>query len=160
MLSDGLMERHPMVLLAILHLIKWVLRHQVKLLVFTASLLVALLLLRHDTPSPTCQEKLTALSNVQSSLEDVYTFVQQQKKQLVDSQAIVEQLESKHNKLKQVVSEDENVVNAILDLNQERQRQSVWLERIYGFLFGIASSLTASILIRSFSRKHQSVDQP
>lgn len=99
------------------------------------------------------QEQLTKLTDVENSLANLKTFVHEQKEHLANSQSILDGLNAKHDKLKQVVSHDESVVNAVLDVYQERQQNNVWRERAIGFLIGILSSLIASVIYRLCTAK-------
>jgi len=99
------------------------------------------------------KQQIAALTEVEKNLDNLNRFIKQQKQQLNDSQTILNDLRVEHEKLKPIVSEDEKVVNAILEAQQEHQRKSVWIDRGFGFVAGVFSSMLASLLIGFVARK-------
>jgi predicted negative regulator of RcsB-dependent stress response len=96
--------------------------------------------------SQTYEKQVERLSNIQDSVKDLAEFVSQQQKQLEASRDTLQNLENERKKLEPVVQADRQVVEAILKLQADQERSSVWLERGIGFLLGIAGSLIASII--------------
>nr|WP_143023916.1 hypothetical protein [Pseudomonas benzenivorans] len=94
----------------------------------------------------TYEKQVERLAGIQNSVKDLAEFVSQQQKQLEASRDTLQNLENERKKLEPVVQADRQVVEAILKLQAEKERSSVWLERGIGFLLGIAGSLIASII--------------
>jgi hypothetical protein len=89
---------------------------------------------------------LESLNNIEGSIDALREFVKNQKENLKTSQIAIKELEGEREKLKPVVEADRKVVDALFQLQAEKQKQSIWLDRAFGFFIGIASSLVATLL--------------
>lgn len=94
----------------------------------------------------TYEKQLERLTQVQTSINDLAQFVTQQQQQLRKSQETLITLEKEKEKLKPIVESDRQIVDAILQLQAEKTKQNVWIERGIGFLIGIFGSLIASVI--------------
>ena len=94
----------------------------------------------------TYEKQFERLTQVQASINDLAEFVTQQQQQLRKSQETLNTLEREKEKLKPIVESDRQVVDAILQLQAEKTKQNVWVERGIGFLIGIVGSLIASVI--------------
>jgi len=94
----------------------------------------------------TYEKQLERLTQVQASINDLAQFVTQQQQQLRKSQETLITLEREKEKLKPIVESDRQIVDAILQLQAEKSKQNVWIERGMGFLIGIVGSLIASVI--------------
>lgn len=94
----------------------------------------------------TYEKQVERLEQIQNSVKDLADFVSQQKQQLDISRDTLQSLEKEKEKLKPMVEADRQVVEAILQLQAEKESSNVWLERGIGFMLGIAGSLVASII--------------
>lgn len=102
-------------------------------------------------------QQLDSLNNVQGSLNNLILFVEMQKGKLKESEDLVNNLKSEQEKLKPVIDADRKTVDAILELQAQRARTSVWRDRLIGFGLGVLSSILASFLIAlgSYVRKRR-----
>lgn len=94
----------------------------------------------------TYERQLEVLDQVQSSISNLKDFVNTQRKQLQDQQAVLEELKSEKQKLQPVVEANKQTVEAIFRIQAERNRAKVWIERLIAFVLGVASSLVASAI--------------
>lgn len=109
----------------------------------------------------TYEKQLAELTQVQSSIDNLRDFVGTQKLQLQEQQAVLQDLKLEKEKLQPVVEADKQVVEALFRIQSERNRSSIWFERLIGFLIGIVSSLVASLVWSVFrSRRSNKVLQP
>jgi len=107
------------------------------------------------------EKQLEVLDDVQSSINNLKLFVAKQKIQLQDQQAVVEKLKSEQSILKPVVEADKEVIEALFKLQAQQNSANVWVDRIFGFLLGIAGSLIASIIFSAVRRgRHNKQIQP
>lgn len=114
---------------------------------------------RKRTESLSYNQQLDALNNVQGSLQNLIQFVVEQKLKLKESEDIINTLKTEQEKLRPVVEADRQTVNAILELQSQKQQQGAWWERGIGFALGVLSSALASAiisLVRYLLKKRQS----
>ena len=102
------------------------------------------------------RSQLARLDNVQKSLSDLNEFLKEQRTRLKDTESTIQNLEKERDKLKPLVEADRKTVEALASIIEERQLKNIWKERIYIFLFGIISSLLATVLFRLISSKLKS----
>jgi 2C-methyl-D-erythritol 2,4-cyclodiphosphate synthase len=100
-----------------------------------------------ESKNPTFEQQISKLNETEQSLKTLMQFVQDQQKKLKESQNVVADLKSQHEKLKPVVDADQKVVDAILDAQATRSNVHVWRERGIGFVLGTLSSMLAAGLI-------------
>jgi hypothetical protein len=97
-------------------------------------------------PAPDIAQQLDALNQTSESLKSLTAFVEEQKRNLVESEALIKSLREEHEKLKPVVETDRKILDAVLAAQAERQRLDVWRERIWGIFIGAIGSLLAAFL--------------
>ena len=103
------------------------------------------------THEPIAQQ-LARLSDAEATLKELSVFVRDQQAQLRNTQSVLQELRSEHERLKPVVEADRNTVEAILAANAHRQELSVWWERCIGFVSGTVASLIAAVIWAFASR--------
>lgn len=91
-------------------------------------------------------KQMESLNSVEESIKDLIKFVEVQKQQLRESEDVIGRLKSEESKLRPVVEADSKVVSAILEAQENRNKNTAWKERGIGFSLGILASLIASIL--------------
>lgn len=102
------------------------------------------------TQNLTYDKQLEVLSQVLSSINNLKSFVNIQKNELQEQQAILERVKKEKEKLSLVVKADRQVVEALFRIQAERNRTSVWTERLIGFLLGVIGSLVATVVFSAF----------
>jgi len=75
------------------------------------------------------EKQLESLNNIEGSIDALREFVKNQKENLKTSQIAIKELEGEREKLKPVVEADRKVVDALFQLQAEKQKQSIWLDR-------------------------------
>jgi len=101
------------------------------------------------------EKQLASLNDIEKSINTLGKFVRDQKKTLKASRTAVAELQQEHQKLRPVVEADRKVIDALFQLQAEKQQKSIWLDRALGFFLGIASSSIASLLVMRVRRKKQ-----
>nr|VFJ47302.1 MAG: hypothetical protein BECKFM1743A_GA0114220_100467 [Candidatus Kentron sp. FM]VFJ47544.1 MAG: hypothetical protein BECKFM1743C_GA0114222_100467 [Candidatus Kentron sp. FM]VFK07803.1 MAG: hypothetical protein BECKFM1743B_GA0114221_100515 [Candidatus Kentron sp. FM] len=99
------------------------------------------------------ERQLVSLNDIERSINALSAFVRDQKEKLKSSQVAVEALKEEHQKLKPVVEADRKVIDALFQLQAQRQQKSVWLDRALGFCIGIVSSMIGTLLVMRVRRK-------
>jgi hypothetical protein len=92
-------------------------------------------------------KQLDALNAVQASLNNLMQFVDLEKAKLKESEDLINSLKSEQEKLRPVVEANRQTVDAILEVQSQRQKQGIWWERAFGFLLGVISSIVASAVV-------------
>lgn len=87
------------------------------------------------------------INSIEQNLQQLIDFIREQKVQLHATEDTINNLKAEHSRLSPMVSTDRATVEAILRTNADRLNSNIWRERIYGFVAGIASSISAAILI-------------
>lgn len=104
----------------------------------------------------TYDKQLEVLSQVLSSINNLKSFVNIQKNELQEQQAILERVKKEKEKLSLVVKADRQVVEALFRIQAERNRTSIWTERLIGFLLGVIGSLVATVVFSAFRLRQSS----
>ncbi len=90
--------------------------------------------------------QLTQLDITVKNLKDLLLFVHSQKSKLQESQSTIEKLKQEHQTIKPLVDADKKVIDALFSVQENRYKNRVWLDRLYGFVFGVLASLLASAI--------------
>ena len=97
-------------------------------------------------------QQVENLNKVQESLNDLTQFVELQRERLKESEDIVNNLKTEHEKLKPVVEADRKTIEALFDLQYQKSRSDIWKERGIGFILGVLGSVVASFIYGLMSR--------
>ena len=103
----------------------------------------------------TVTKQVESLEQFKKSLGELIIFVDKQKSNLEEREIIIQNLESEKTRLEPLVNADKKVVEALFTAQIEMQRTSVWIDRIIGFFLGVAGSLVASLIWKSFHEKNK-----
>jgi len=134
---------------------------RVQLMALSASLVAIMLAMmsssimkfKHGSLRPKdYQQQIDMLNQTEQNIRQLVTFIESQKRKLAESEAIVSSLKEEESKLRPVVETDRQIVDAILDAQQERNRAYIWKERIISFSFGVIASIVAALLLTAISR--------
>lgn len=91
-------------------------------------------------------EQIAELEQLQKSLEGLSQFVEKQKESIIESEKTLEKLKKEEARLKPLVETNKQAIEEIIRMSSEdfaeRQSQGKWS----GFVFGIWTSLFATIL--------------
>jgi hypothetical protein len=68
------------------------------------------------------------------------------KVKLKESEDMVTSLKNERERLEPVIVADRKAIQAVFDLQDERNRANIWRERWIGFGFGVLASVVASII--------------
>ena len=96
---------------------------------------------------------INSLSEMTKNIESLKTFLETELTRVDATKAIIEGLEKERAELEPVVTAHRNTVDTILRAYQNRSNESVWINRIIGFIIGILSSITAAYLLKLFESK-------
>lgn len=95
----------------------------------------------------TYTEQLDRLNHMEGTLQDLKTFVAQERKNLEQSEKLLDDLRFEHETLQPIVSMDRSAVDALFALQNRRAQEAISWERWIGFAMGVVSSIIASLLI-------------
>ena len=93
------------------------------------------------------KEQLEQLNQVESNINELLAFVENQKVELKDAEDTIAALESEQQALEPIVKTNREVVDALFQVQEERTKANVWQERGIGFGLGIVASVIASLLL-------------
>lgn len=113
----------------------------------------------------TAIDKLKQLDQVELTMKQLQSFIDNQRKELTETNEVLLQLKSKKNELQSIVNAEEATVEAIFRLQEKRAAANIWYERFVGFLIGVISSIIASIILDGVSikmakRRNDQLKQP
>lgn len=100
----------------------------------------------------TYTQQIQALNDVEKSLSNLSAFVDLQKKQLKESEDIINSLKKEHDTLKPIVDTEREVLKKIFALQAQMAMDNIWKERIVSFFLGILASVIASFIYGLFQR--------
>jgi septal ring factor EnvC (AmiA/AmiB activator) len=79
---------------------------------------------------PDIQVQIEQLDRFEDSLLGLKSFIEAQRNNLKESEERIESLNKERDKLQPIVEADRKAIEAIFQVQDERNRQSVWIERI------------------------------
>jgi septal ring factor EnvC (AmiA/AmiB activator) len=111
--------------------------------------------LKHKKPpiNADISQQIEKLDEIQSSLTRLESFISNQKEKLQEAEKTLTSLKEEKQKLEPVVKADRQLVESILQSEQVRSRREVWKDRMFGFIMGFFSSLSASSVISLVKRR-------
>ncbi len=110
-------------------------------------------------------QQIQELDRVHDSLQNLITFVEDQRKKVTVEQEIIAKLTQERAQLEPIVQQDRAIIEQILALQAQRQVEQAerdkWVERGFGFVTGIVSSMVASFLYASaMAKRRKGVGKP
>lgn len=100
--------------------------------------------------------QIQELEKLDSGLAQLSNFIQSQKAQLNEKQAVISELERKRSELEPIVNSQSEIVEAIFKVQEQRAQRSKWLDLGIGFALGILGSLIASVIFKLVERRRSS----
>src|SRR5690606_39022865 len=100
--------------------------------------------------------QIQELEKLDSGLTQLSSFIQSQKAQLNEKQAVISELERKRSELEPIVNSHSEIVEAIFKVQEQRAQRSKWLDLGIGFALGILGSLIASVIFKLVERRRSS----
>lgn len=94
----------------------------------------------------TYSKQIKQLDDMESSVAELLTFLDDQKKSMRDTQDALDSLKTERDNLAPLVQSDREVIDSIFLAQEQRSESNIWTERWIGFGFGIVASLIASFL--------------
>lgn len=110
----------------------------------TANITADKIIVDHKPQSYT--DQLESLEMVQDGLVRLNEFVMSQKKKLTESQNVLNELKNEHEKLKPLVDADHKIIDTVFAIQEQREKNKIWLDRAVSFFLGILASMIASLL--------------
>ena len=92
------------------------------------------------------QTQIQKLNQMETNVKQLLAFVDNQKKNLQETEDTIYSLKSEKERLKPLVETDRAVVEALFKAQEERTNANIWRERWIGFGFGVVASLLASFI--------------
>lgn len=92
------------------------------------------------------KKQIQQLNSMESSVRQLLTFVDFQKRKLQETEDSLSILMTERESLKPLVESDRATVEAFFKAQEERAKSNVWGERGIGFGLGILASLIASFI--------------
>lgn len=102
---------------------------------------------RQRRESLSYERQLQALNGMERSARELTEFVRVQKQELRQSEDLLGRLRDERKSLEPLVKADRQIVAALFAAQEEKNRASIWRERLIGFGIGILSSLVAAFII-------------
>ena len=90
--------------------------------------------------------QIESLEMIQDSLVKLNEFIIAQKNKLNESQSVINELKDEHEKLKPIVEADRKIIDTVFALQEEREKNRIWLDRAVSFFLGILASMIASLV--------------
>ena len=121
---------------------------------------VALLITAYAIPTETIgggvvdeySEVIGKISGIGKQLSELNEFLEKERRRVADTEATVRSLNEEKTKLEPLVLTQRETVEAILAAHAARTARQAWKERMFGFVLGLAASLTASFVYEYFKR--------
>ncbi|WP_016957556.1 hypothetical protein [Catenovulum agarivorans] len=101
--------------------------------------------------------QIQELEKLDEGLTKLSAFIQLQKQQLNEKQAVISSLEKKRSELEPIVNSQSEVVEAIFKVQEQRAQQNKWLDLGIGFALGILGSLIASVIFKLIDRRRGNI---
>lgn len=92
------------------------------------------------------QTQIQQLNQTENNIRQLLIFVERQKNSLRETEDTIAYLKKEQEKLKPVVESDRAFVDALFRTQEERNRATIWRERLIGFGIGIVASLIATFI--------------
>jgi hypothetical protein len=96
---------------------------------------------------PELKQKIARLDSISKSLNEILYFVDYQKTSLETQNQNLEELIKENKELEPVVNTKKELVDAIFRVQEQRNLKDKRRDQIIGFIFGVLSSLVASLII-------------
>jgi len=97
--------------------------------------------------------QIEELNKLDDGLKKLTAFIQVQKEQLSEKQAVIKELEVKRSELEPIVKSQAEVVDAIFKVQEQRAQKNKWIDLSIGFCLGISGSLIASVIFKLVERR-------
>lgn len=97
--------------------------------------------------------QIEELNKLDDGLKKLTAFIQVQKEQLSEKQAVIKELEVKRSELEPIVKSQAEVVDAIFKVQEQRAQKNKWIDLSIGFCLGILGSLIASVIFKLVERR-------
>ena len=91
--------------------------------------------------------QLNSLNQIEKNLGSLIQYIETQKIKLKESQDVINQLQSEHERLKPIIDADKQVIDAIFGAQEARQQKGRYIGYAISFTVGVISSLTASFIV-------------
>jgi len=101
---------------------------------------------------PQLGQKIAELDSITASLNEVLYFIDYQKRNLLTQEATLQELVRKNQELEPVVQTKQELVDAIFRVQEERNRKDKRMDQLWGFVWGVVSSIVATGIIHLWSR--------
>jgi hypothetical protein len=124
------------------------------LVVAGAGLFVSLLGQFGGSRPPSVDERIQELAAIQKSLRELDSYVDAQRSTLSTLSRDVARLQVEKQGLSQAVSLDRRQVAALLQVQASEQRRRELVSVVLSFVVGVLSSVTATIVISLFRKRH------
>lgn len=104
------------------------------------------------------QEGWEALIRLDQDMQTVIRFISTEQGKLHKTKELLAELESEHDKLKVLVDSDQEIVDALLYVQDQRSKEKSRRDLIIGFLSGVASSITAALIVLAIARYRRKLE--
>lgn len=99
--------------------------------------------------------QLEELDKFDNGLKNLSAFIQLQKKKLTEKDTLIAELEKKQSELEPIVKSQDEVVDAIFKIQEQRSQRNKWKDLGIGFVLGILGSLIASVIFKLVDRRQK-----
>jgi hypothetical protein len=103
---------------------------------------------------PSTKSQLQELEQVRQALHALDGYVEAQQRTIVTSEATLAELRRQKAELDKVVSINADAARALLQYQEKRQTQHLWLGYAISFILGIFSSLTATFSLEIIRKRN------
>jgi len=100
-------------------------------------------------------EQINKLDQISKDLKSLEDYISEQKNKVLERERIVEDLKIEQKEIEPLLKTNQEIVDALFIQQNKYQEKSKWIERGYGFMFGILASLIASFIYEEINPKMQ-----
>lgn len=108
---------------------------------------------RYREENLTYKRQMEALDEFQKNIDNLSEFVVKQRSQLKREQDTLERMLDQKQTLRPLLEADQQVVDALFKMQAEKNRRDKWIDRLLGFLSGIAASVIAYFFSKLIERR-------
>lgn len=101
---------------------------------------------------PGLEDRIARLDTLSKNLNEILYFIDYQKINLKLQEKNLKELLEQNKELEPIVKAKSDLVDAIFETQEKRNAKDKKKDQIFGFIFGVISSIAASIIIHFYNR--------
>ena len=113
----------------------------------SSSLIPSLFNLTDNQEEDGVKNKIEELSLISNTLQNLDTYINEQKTIIIEQQKTIEDLLLKNKELSPIVSSNQATVDAIMHQAKHQNSQDQWIDRLLGQVIGIVTTIISPIIV-------------